>query len=146
MIREKIIEYLKCVEFFKNFNSELLEYIADRIKLEKFEKREFIFKEGTVGDKMYILIEGKVVLSKMDCDKELVVRVLTPVCPVGEMAILDGEPRSLSVKSVSDETKVLSLSKDIFKKIVFENPEIAFQIFKILSMRLRDTNRQIEKK
>ncbi len=142
MNTEKIIEYLKAVDLFKNLENNLLEQIAGKMKFEKFGKKEIVFREGEQGNKMYILIDGKIVLSQNDCGKDIVISVMVPVNTVGVMAILDGEPRSLSLRSVSDDTKMLSLSKEDFKKIVLLHTEMAFEIMKTLSIHLRDANKR----
>jgi CRP-like cAMP-binding protein len=60
---------------------------------------------------------------------------------VGEMAILDDEPRSASVKAV-EPTLALKVDRDSFRELILERPQISFAIFKILSGRLR--HKQLE--
>jgi CRP-like cAMP-binding protein len=137
---EKIVEFIKQVALFENLEIELLNALALKMKEKIFKKREIIFRENDIGDKLYVLISGKIVLSKeMAHEKQNVIAVITPVNVIGEMAILDNEPRSLTVKAVQ-ESKFLILDKNDFKEIILKHPEIAFQIFKILSQRLRQAN------
>ncbi|MBP7654442.1 cyclic nucleotide-binding domain-containing protein [Candidatus Dependentiae bacterium] len=143
MKQEQIIEFLKKVSLFENLSNEDLNSLSKKIKLENFEKKSMVFKENEPGNKLYILIEGKLVLSKNIENKEKVVAVIIPVNPVGEMSILDDEPRSLTVKTVAD-SKLLSLEKEDFKEMVRNNPEISFKIFKILSSRLREATQLLK--
>jgi len=57
----------------------------------------------------------------------------------GEMAILDDQPRSASVRAV-ELTTVVKIDRDSFRELILERPQIAFAIFKILSGRLRHQN------
>jgi CRP-like cAMP-binding protein len=61
----------------------------------------------------------------------------------GEMAILDDEPRSASVRAVKPTT-VLKVDRESFRELILERPQIAFAILKILSLRLRQHNLEVE--
>jgi CRP-like cAMP-binding protein len=137
MNQEQIIDILKIVPLFEGLSESQLKTLSKKFTEETFEKKEIIFREGEYGDKLYILVEGKLVLSKKIIDqKENVIAVITPVDAIGEMAILDNEPRSLTVKTIA-KCKFLILNSSDFKEIIREVPEISFQIFRILSRRLR---------
>jgi len=135
--KEQIIDTLRKVSLFQNLDGGIIESLAQKTKAVSFEKKTIIFREKEAGDKLFILIEGRVVLSKSIENKEKVVAVLQPVNPVGEMSILDDEPRSLTVKTIAD-SKFIVLEKNDFKEMIRKNPDISFQIFKILSTRLRE--------
>ena len=137
MNKEQIINILRQVSLFQNLENDIIESLAQKTKIVNFEKKTIVFKEKDIGEKLFILIEGRVVLSKSIENKEKVVAVLQPINPVGEMSILDDEPRSLTVKTIAD-SKFIILEKNDFKEMIRKNPDISFQIFKILSTRLRE--------
>lgn len=93
---------------------------------------------------MFALLAGKVRLSLgTPHGKELVIRHLGPGDILGEMALLDGRPRSADATAVSPVT-ALVLHSDRFKRIATENPAILFSLARYLCGMLRDTNAQME--
>ncbi|QQO09470.1 Crp/Fnr family transcriptional regulator [Breznakiella homolactica] len=112
--------------------------------IKTFEKGEIIFREGDLGDLMYILQEGTVDLKKKVEKGELVLKTLTkPSEFFGEMALIDGRPRSASAVAASD-TKVMAIDGASFEKMILSNGKFALKIIKILSERIRNSNQQVE--
>ena len=97
-------------------------------------ERFMIFQEGDVGDSMFIIINGSV--SVYNQKKEIT--TLERAECFGEMALLDREPRSSSIRTVID-TVVLKIDEESFYELVAGNIEIIQGIVKILSKRLRQS-------
>jgi CRP-like cAMP-binding protein len=95
-----------------------------------------IFSEGEVGDALYLVIEGKVRVHKVD---RLIAELGEREC-FGEMALLDAAPRSASVTSIASTT-LLKIAREDFQEIMAEKPEIAQGVIKVLTRRLRDAIR-----
>ncbi|MGQ9706996.1 MAG: Crp/Fnr family transcriptional regulator [bacterium] len=104
---------------------------------------EVICKEGDPGDKMFIIHEGQVKITKRVANKETTLAVLKEGEFFGEMAIIDNEPRSASAIA-QGETKLIELDSDIFEEQIRNNPKIIMQILKKMSQRLREANHQIQ--
>lgn len=102
-----------------------------------------LFRDGDTGDEMFIIKSGKVKIFKKIGDVEKTLAVLGPGEFFGEMAIIDGQPRSASAQALED-CRLLVINSEIFDTMLRNNPEIAVRIIKKLSQRLRETNRQIE--
>jgi CRP-like cAMP-binding protein len=110
-----------------------------------FERGEIIFREGDLGDLMYILKRGTVELKKKVEKGEVVLKTITkPSEFFGEMALIDRQPRSASAMAVA-ETTVLAIDGPSFEKMIISNGSFALKIIKILSERIRNTNLQLEK-
>ena len=104
-----------------------------------FKKGEDIINEGAVGDCAYIIEQGAVEVSKLTPQGEKqVLGVLERSEIFGEMALIDGLPRSASVTAL--ENCVVSVcSKETFNYLADHNPESLIPIFKVLVRRLRST-------
>ena len=105
----------------------------------KYKTKENIIEEGAQGDCAYIIEKGSVEVSKITPNGEkLVLGVLEKSEIFGEMALIDGLPRSATVTAL--ENCVLSVcTKETFNYLADHNPESLIPIFKVLVRRLRST-------
>ena len=108
-------------------------------------KGEYIFREGESAEFAYILKSGNVEILKSSLDGDIVLATMkTPNSLFGEMALIDGEPRSAGARAASDTT-VTEIQQSDFLKYVQQNPNAAMNIMKKLSNELRDANKIAEK-
>ncbi len=136
---------LRKVPLFAHMTLEQLEAINQLVTEEQYLAGEMIFQEGDVGGELYLLVEGEVSVVKNHGEPgEVKLATLNGVSYFGEMAILDDEPRSASVL-VSKDARVLALKGDRLKELVLQMPEIAFEIFKVLTARLRSSDQRLAK-
>ncbi|MCR5660869.1 MAG: cyclic nucleotide-binding domain-containing protein [bacterium] len=134
---------LRKVPLFNNMTLDQLEAINKIIKESQYLKGEVIFKEGDVGTELFLLVDGSVnIIKQMGTPLETVLVTLSGINYFGEMAILDDEPRSASVV-VEDDASLLSLDGDSFKELITEIPDIAFEIFRILTQRVRKSEKAL---
>ena len=91
-----------------------------------------IFEEGSSGTEMFGVIEGEVELRLANGT----VRRLGPDDTFGEMAIVDGSPRSATAVAVTD-TKLAVLDRHRFLFLVQETPMFALQVMSSIAERLR---------
>lgn len=117
--------------------------IAELLIERKFPKGATILEEGVPGDYMYLIEQGQVKVTKISDDgREKVLETLSAGDFVGEMALLDEEPRSASVKTT--RTCVLqALSRQDFLRLLKRNPEVSMTLIRVLSHRLREADEQI---
>lgn len=129
---EKVL-FLKSIDLFSQIPGEDLAQIAQITDEVHFEEGDVLFHEGDPGDTLYFVIEGQVKVSKGGRE----VARLGERQVFGEMAILDSEPRSASILSLSRLT-LLRIARDDFNEILAEKAEIAQGVIKVLTRRLRD--------
>ena len=142
-IMETIL-FLKRIPIFSNIHGEGLKRIADIAQEKVYEASKVIFHENEMGDVLYIIKKGSVQIYKvLGSGQEKTLAVLHEQAFFGEMSILDDAPRSASARAMEDST-VLAVDKESFKEVVNEYPEIAFEIFKVFSQRLREANKEIQ--
>lgn len=108
----------------------------------KLNPNEVLFEEGDKGDVMYLIREGKIKITKGKGDDEKVLAVLKEGDFFGEMAIIDGSPRSASAIAATP-VSLLVIDKETFKSKIKENPLIEY-VLETLSRRLRTTDEQIK--
>lgn len=92
--------------------------LLDGLEAMYFAKGQNIIVEGEQGNYFYIIEEGDVECYKSDGDNELTVRKLEPGAHFGEIALIKGESRSLSIRAISDKVKVLALNREAFTRIL----------------------------
>jgi CRP-like cAMP-binding protein len=102
-----------------------------------------LFQEGQPGDRMYVIQTGKVQIVKRVGEVRFPLASLGPGDCVGEMALLDGQPRSADAL-VSEDSTLLVIERATFEQLIRENGEVAVRIMRKLSERLREANRTIE--
>lgn len=135
---EKVLA-LKSAPVFAALEGEELAALSEIALEREFPPGEIIFEEGQPPHHLYILIEGKVEVFRRVDSTERPLAILGEKECFGEMAILDDEPRSASVRAI-DPTRVLKIDRESFRELILDRPQIAFAIFKILSSRLRHKN------
>lgn len=103
---------------------------------------EILFNEGDKGDVMYLIKEGQIKITKGKGPDERVLAVLKEGDFFGEMAIIDGSPRSATAIAIS-KTSLLVIDKETFRSKIRENPLIEY-ILETLTKRLRNADEQIK--
>ena len=102
-----------------------------------------LFKEGEPGETMYVIRSGKVSIGKHIFESEITLAVLGPGEFFGEMALLEGLPRSAAA-TVVEEALLIEVGRQAFEALVRKNGEIAVRLMRRLSSRLREADRQIQ--
>lgn len=106
-------------------------------------KNTLLMSDGETAEAMYLVLSGAVKVFLSDADgKEVILARLATGDYVGEMALIDEQPRSASVMSVED-SELCVLSKNGFQQCLAEHPDIARHIMRGLVQRLRDADRKI---
>ena len=129
------ITFLKQSPFFAALPLEELYYIALTMEEETVRAGTTVIKEGTRGDKMYIVVRGELEVKKEEGQR---IAVLQESQVFGDMALLDDEPRSASVIALEDG-HLLSLQRSSLERLLRRYSSIAFNMMRILSQRLRDS-------
>lgn len=130
------------VELFRGLNEEQLNKLGAISQEEVFKERTTIFKQGDVGDKMYIVAKGQVEVRVEGIDGSSHAAVYLGEGQVfGEMALVDSGSRSATIVAVEDGTTVYSIPSDDFTKLCESNTAIGYalilNIAQDLSFKLR---------
>ena len=105
-----------------------------------FPRGTTIFDEGEPGDRLYIIVDGKVKLARHAPDgRENLLSVMGPSDMFGELSIFDPGPRTSSAVCVTDVTAA-TMNSTMLKQWIDTHPEISQQLLRVLARRLRRTN------
>ena len=105
---------------------------------------EYIFREGESAVFAYIVKSGAVEITKRSASGEQVLAELAPPTIFGEMALIDGNPRSAGARAKGD-TVVTEVTEESFLTYLRQNPEAAVRIMKNISENLRASNQLVAK-
>jgi CRP-like cAMP-binding protein len=139
-----VIELLRGVAIFKDLDDGELARVAEVCRNQEFVSGEFIFKEGESGNRLYLIVEGEVRISRtIPGSGEEALAVLKRGSLFGEMAVFDRSERSTDAIS-NGGTKCLTIARSDFELLLDFNRDIAYKVLwacvRLLSVRLRSTN------
>ena len=135
---------LKTVPLFKDLDESELSAVAELCREERFVSGAYIFREGESGNRLYLITEGEVRISRdVPGSGEEALAVLKPGAAFGEMAVFDRSERSTHAIS-NGGTVVLTITRADFEMLLDFNRELAYKVLwsvtRLLSARLRSTN------
>lgn len=136
-----IADMIENAQMFQDFEWAQIETLSNYLRIYRAKPGTVLFREGDKGDFMCIVIKGRLEIHKED--NRHVDKTVTTVHPgrsLGEMTMVDGEPRSAT--AIVAETSILAvLTQERFMQIMREKPALAarilFKIAQLLSQRLR---------
>jgi CRP-like cAMP-binding protein len=108
----------------------------------QYRDNEIIFCEHEPGSALYIIQKGKIKITKIVHNNEVLLAVLKPGDIFGEMALLENKPRSASAISFG-ESELLAVGKDNFEIMVKTNPQLGTKLITLLSERIWKAYRQL---
>ncbi len=137
-------DQLARVPFFEGLTRESLSLIAKVTTEESHATGTRIFQYGDPGDKLFIILEGKVRISReISGMGEEALAVLGPGEIFGEMSLLDEAPRSADARA-HERCRLLVMTKEAFDDLLFLHKDLAYEVLwacvRMLSTRLREMN------
>ena len=139
------VEFLRSLPLFRGLSDDELRHLAAESRHRRFRAGEVIFYQADPGATCHIVVRGRVRILLIGKDgRELAVRILGPGEIVGEMALLEGLPRSASVEAL-EETQTLELHRDVLLTCLRTSPALALGLLRDLSARLRYVTEEAER-
>jgi flavin reductase (DIM6/NTAB) family NADH-FMN oxidoreductase RutF len=118
---------------FSSLPPEILAVITAEGVERTFEPGEFVVREGEPGDELFVIIEGEARVER----KGSALSTFGEGEFFGEIAVIDGRPRSADVVAVSP-LRALAISRDLVRSTVEREPRAAWAMLEVLAGRLRD--------
>ncbi len=138
------ISLLRRVPLFEVLKDDDLEAIARVTITRSYDKDQVIILAEEEGDAMFIIAHGQVKVSIVSEDgREVILSMLGEGAVFGELALLDGKPRSANVVATQD-TELYMVRRADFLQLIYKVPQIAVGLLAELAARLRKTDRKIE--
>lgn len=103
---------------------------------------EVIIKQGTEGNCLFVVQEGKVEVISEKGDMEIKIAELGETEFFGEMGLFEKDVRSCTVRALGD-ARILTIDKKNFYKTIQEDPSLAFRLLEKMSKRLRETSKRL---
>lgn len=137
--------HLKKAFLFQGLPDEALAALAQKVEHRTLARDAVLIHRGDAGDSLYIIDEGRVKIVTVDAQGgELVINHCGPGETIGEMSLFDRAPRSADVVAL-ENTSVLELKHDAFFDLLDQRPDLAFNIIRSISSRLRFSTTYIQK-
>src|SRR3712207_8575913 len=109
-------DVLRQAPLFSGLDDEAATSLAASMDLTRLRRGEVLFREGDSGDRLYVVVEGKMKLGRTSGDgRENLLAILGPGQMFGELSLFDPGPRSATATAVTD-CAVQSLSHDELTK------------------------------
>lgn len=131
------IELLANIPLFSSLAEAELQALASHAQRRSFPKHTVLMTEGETPDALYVIEQGKVkVFLNDEAGREVILAYEETGSYLGEIALLDEEPRSASVMTL-EATRVCIVSKADFRACLAANPNVALGIISALTRRVR---------
>ncbi|MGB5218478.1 MAG: cyclic nucleotide-binding domain-containing protein [Smithella sp.] len=148
MSEQQDYKKLSTVPIFRDLDKNELEIVFKHVFEQSVKKDNVLFVEGMQGESLYIIMSGCVEITKeTKNNQKIVLAMMGPNDMVGEMSLIDSEPRSATAVTTEDSV-LLVITKRSFNEILRSDSQIAAKILmgllKVISRRLRIIDNKIE--
>lgn len=137
---DEVNEVLRKAPLFEALDEEDTGALRSSVSEVRLGRGQTLFNEGDEGDRLYVILSGKVKLTRTAMDgRENLLGVLGPSEMFGELSLFDPRPRTASAVAVTDSV-LAGLGHDDLRPFLSSRPHVSLQLLKALAARLRRTN------
>ena len=141
--RDKL-SLLRNHSLFRNLSSNVIERLGSYMKTRRVARGTTIFVKGDPGTGLIGILSGTVKVSVASIDgKDVVLNIFREGDLFGEIALLDGRPRTADAIAMSD-CELIVIERRDFIPFLQDNPDVTFKFIEILCSRLRHTSEQVQ--
>ena len=139
-----ILESLASIPFFAGLEPLALEQVAAGMRSRRFRRGEVIFHAGDPGDALFIIVSGDVKISlPSETGDEAILATLRPGAVFGELALLDGAPRSATATALGP-TETVVLPRDRFRELIANEAPVRDALLASIAGELRRLTTHVE--
>jgi CRP/FNR family cyclic AMP-dependent transcriptional regulator len=143
-LAQQIFDMIGHSKFFADFTREDIQRLTAFMQIYRAETAQMMIREGDIDDYMLLIIQGQVEIVKTDSHGHpQPMTTVGPGATLGEMSMIDGEPRFATCMAV-EPTTFAALSRDGMVQIILEEPglgaKVLVKLVTLLSQRLRQTS------
>ncbi|MCR8922744.1 Crp/Fnr family transcriptional regulator [Dasania sp. GY-MA-18] len=132
------------LDIFKGLNPQELALMADKVVVRTYAKNTVVINEGDYADALYIINSGRVKVYCSDkAGKEFIMNTMKAGEHFGELALLDDDKRSASVRTL-DKSNFCIIYKEDFNRVLDEQPNIAKVLIRNLARRVRKLTHDVK--
>jgi CRP/FNR family cyclic AMP-dependent transcriptional regulator len=138
------LERLRACPLFAPCADPVLAEVGRRLRNRHFRRNEVVFHQRDPGDALHIITSGsvKIVLPSAE-GEEAIIATLRPGDFFGELALLDGEPRSATATAI-EPTETMTLPRDVFRELLDKHPSLRDALFSAVTGQLRRLTKHVE--
>jgi CRP/FNR family transcriptional regulator len=138
------IDLIRRVPLFATLTEEEFQSLEPIFQVKNYRKNQIIFMEEETGNYMYIVLAGKVKVTKTTtAGKETILAIHQTGDFFGEMALLDGKTAPATVSSMED-CRIAAIHHNDFQRLLMSNEKVVRQIVQVLCSRLRQVWAQVQ--
>jgi signal transduction histidine kinase len=140
-------EYLSQLPLFSGLQDQDLDDLYGMAEVVQLQAGQVLMEEGEPGDCLYIATEGRFEISKRSGERDVVIAGSGAGDVIGEISLLEGSPRTATVRVVSD-ARLVKISREAFTQLLERSPSASLRVLRTVMARLRNTEamlRQSEK-
>jgi CRP-like cAMP-binding protein len=144
LVGRPILESLRSIPFFGGLDPAALERLAAGMRARRFRRGEVIFHLGDPGDALFVIVSGEVKISlPSETGDEAILATLRPGDVFGELALLDGAPRSASATALGP-TETVVLPRDRFRELIATEAGVRDALLASIAGELRRLTTHVE--
>jgi CRP/FNR family transcriptional regulator, cyclic AMP receptor protein len=144
LVGRPVLESLATIPFFAGLDPDALERLASGMRSRRFRRGEVIFHVGDPGDALFVIVSGDVKISlPSETGEEAILATLRPGAVFGELALLDGAPRSASATALS-ATETVVLPRDRFRDLIATEAGVRDALLASIAGELRRLTQHVE--
>lgn len=135
---------LRSHPFFTGLDSRIVERLVPHALTRKVKRGTLLFRKGDAGSNLYAVCAGAVrVSAPSDQGKDAIFNLIVPGEIFGEVAFLDGGPRTADAVMI-ESGELMVVERRDFLPLLQDYPELALRLLEVLCGRLRRTSQQVE--
>jgi CRP/FNR family cyclic AMP-dependent transcriptional regulator len=135
---------LGTISLFADLSSDELDELSSHLRRQRYARGHPIFFRGDPGTSLYLIEDGRVKITLTSADgREAILSLLGPDSFFGELALLDGEPRSADAVAL-EACSLLVLERDDFSRFLAARPEVTTRLLAVVSRRLRQNAQTVQ--
>lgn len=144
LVSRPILDSLATIPFFAGLDPATLERVAASLRSRRFRRGEVIFHAGDPGDALFVIVAGDVKISlPSETGEEAILATLRSGDVFGELALLDGAPRSASATAMSMAETVV-LPRDRFLELIATEAGVRDALLTSIAGELRRLTRHVQ--
>jgi CRP/FNR family transcriptional regulator, cyclic AMP receptor protein len=144
VVGRSVLEALSTIPFFAGLDRGALERVAGGTRARRFRRGEVIFHIGDPGDALFVIVDGEVKISlPSETGEEAILAALRVGDVFGELALLDGSPRSASATAIV-ATETVVLPRDRFLELIATEAGVRDALLASIAGELRRLTTHVE--
>ena len=135
---------LREIPLFSRLDDKAINDLENVAMKRAYPKNTVLVTKGDKSDQLFVVLKGKLKVAVTDASgKEIIMSLLGPSDYFGEIAVIDGESRSATIMT-TQASEVLTISRNDFHRTLMSNPELMFELLKVLARKVRIATDKLE--